>query len=420
MKLLQHVKNIRFQGKNGEVVYFDSNGDPPARYDILNFQLFSNGTSRYTQVGSFDSSAPEGQEININQSAILWNGGSSETPVSVCSDPCPTGYRKSLRRGQPVCCFDCIMCSKGHIANQSDSVECQACPSDQWPNEKRDRCIPKVVEFLSYGEPLGGSLMSATGICSTLTAFVLYIFMKNKETPIVKANNHELSYVLLVALLLGSLSPLLFIGRPTNVTCMLRQTVFGTVFSTCVSSILAKTVMVVIAFRATYPNSRLKKYLGSAIPNLIVTCCSGLQGLICMVWTVTFPPFLQFTTNSETANVIIECKEGSTVFFYAMLGYMGVLACMSFAVAFAARKLPDTFNEAKYITFSMLVFASVWLSFIPAYLSTQGKYMVAVEIFAILSASAGIIICIFFPKCYIILLRPERNTKEYLMGKRHT
>ncbi|XP_043925815.1 extracellular calcium-sensing receptor-like [Protopterus annectens] len=418
-KLLRHAKTIHFKNRNGEDVYFDDNGDPPACYDILNFQLLSDGSSRYTQVGSFDSTAPKGHEISINETAVIWHWGYGQTPVSVCSDLCPTGYRKSLRRGQPVCCFDCVICSKGHITNQSDSRECQLCPVDQWPNEKHDRCIPKDIEFLTFSETLGGVLTSATGVCSTLAAFVLYIFVKNKETPIVKANNRELSYVLLFALLLGSLSPLLFIGRPTSITCMLQQTLFGIAFSICVSSILAKTVMVVIAFRATDPTSGLKKYLGSAVPNLIVIFCSGLQGIICMVWTATFPPFLQFTTSSETAKVIIECKEGSVVFFYVMLAYMGLLACVSFAVAFAARKLPDIFNEAKHITFSMLVFASVWLAFIPAYLSTQGKYMVAVEIFAILSTSAGILICIFFPKCYIILFRPQKNTKEHLIGKRH-
>ncbi|XP_064419107.1 vomeronasal type-2 receptor 1-like [Latimeria chalumnae] len=292
-----------------------------------------------------------------------------------------------------------------------NSSYCQECPYDHWSNDRQDKCIPKSIEFLSFKEPLGIIIVSITVPSSLIPAATLYIFIRYHETPIVKANNCELSYLLLLALVLCFLCSLIFIGEPMIVTCILRQITFGIIFAFSVSCVLAKTIMVVIAFKATNPNSNLKKWVGLKLPNTVVFACTLLQVIICMVWLTTSPPFPEKNMNSEPGKIIIECNEGSTVAFSCMLGYMGLLAIVSFIVAFLARNLPNNFNEAKFITFSMLVFVSVWLSFIPAYLSTKGKYMVAVEIFAILASSAGLLACIFFPKCYIILLKPEINTQ---------
>ncbi|XP_069468336.1 vomeronasal type-2 receptor 26-like [Ambystoma mexicanum] len=336
-------------------------------------------------------------------------------PRSFCSESCLPGFRQSQRKGEPHCCFDCVPCPAGEISNMTDSVDCRNCPEDHWPNEGHTQCDMNTLQFLSFEDPLGLILSCVAGLLFLVTFFVLWVFRRYQDTPIIKANNRGLSYLLLIALMLCFLSTFTFIGHPMRVSCMLRQNSFGIAFSIIISTILAKTLTVIIAFNARDPSSHSSRWLRTRVTCALVLMCSSVPMLICMAWLFVKPPF---PVKIQIINMtILQCDEGSVVFFYLMLGYLGLLASVSFVVAFHARNLPQSFNEAKFLTFSMLVFLAVWVSFIPAYLSTQGKYMVAVEIFAILSSGAGLLGCIFIPKCYIILWRPDMNTRQHLMQR---
>ncbi|XP_059107772.1 vomeronasal type-2 receptor 116-like isoform X6 [Peromyscus eremicus] len=340
-----------------------------------------------------------------------------QVPTSTCSVKCTPGFRKFHQEQTADCCFDCAWCPENEISNETDMEQCVSCPDDHYSNAEHTHCLQRHVSFLAYEDPLGMTLACMSLCFSAFTALVLGAFVKYNDTPIVKANNRILSYILLISITFCFLCSLLFIGHPNIVTCILQQTIFGVFFTVAVSTVLAKTITVVLAFKLTTPGRRIRGMLVSGAPNFVIPICTMVQLVLCGIWLVTSPPFIDTDTHSEHGQIIIVCNKGSVIAFHFVLGYLGSLALGSFTVAFLARNLPDRFNEAKFLTFSMLVFCSVWVTFLPVYHSTKGKVMVIVEVFSILASSVGLLGCIFVPKCYVILMRPNSNSLQNYRDK---
>ncbi|XP_032772255.1 vomeronasal type-2 receptor 116-like isoform X2 [Rattus rattus] len=403
------LKNRIFINPVGELVNMNHRENRCAEYDIFNIWNFPQGFGLKVKIGGYFPCFPQSQQLHVSEDLEWASGGTSVVPTSMCSMTCAAGFMKIHQKQTADCCFDCVPCPENEVSNETDMEHCVRCPDDKYANLEQTYCLQRAVTYLAYEDPLGMALGCVALSFSAITILVLVTFVKYKDTPIVKANNCILSYILLISLVFCFLCSLFFIGHPNQATCILQQTTFGVFFTVAISAVLAKTITVVMAFKLTTPGRRMRGMLASGAPNFVIPFCTLIQLVLCGIWLVISPPFIDRDIHSEHGKTIIICNKGSVIVFHFVLGYLGSLALGSFTVAFLARNLPDRFNEAKFLTFSMLVFCSVWITFLPVYHSTMGKVMVVVEVFSILASSAGLLGCIFVPKCYVILVRPDSN-----------
>ncbi|XP_008303660.1 extracellular calcium-sensing receptor-like, partial [Stegastes partitus] len=273
-QFLYYLEKVNFTTSFGDQVSFDENGDALPIYDIMNWLWLPDGRTKVQNVG-----------------VVKKTTFTDQPPRSVCSESCPPGTRMARKNGQPVCCFDCVPCSERKFSNKTDSMECTSCPEDFWSSPQRDHCVPKKTEFLSYHEPLGICLTTVSLLGTFICAVVLGVFLYYRSTPMVRANNSELSFLLLVSLKLCFLCSLLFIGRPRLWTCQLRHAAFGISFVLCVSCILVKTMVVLAVFKASKPGGGANlKWFGAVQQRGTVFALTCIQAAICVVWIVSASP----------------------------------------------------------------------------------------------------------------------------------
>ncbi|KAK2902864.1 hypothetical protein QQF64_010271 [Cirrhinus molitorella] len=402
-ELFKQLRNVTFE-KEGVMYNFDANGDINLGYDVClwdehEFQEHDVVAKYYPTNSSFTFTRKNLSDI--------------ENVVSKCSNTCQPGQYKKTAEGQHTCCYECLACTENHYSNHTDADTCSKCdPEYMWSDANSSTCHPKYYEYFEWNSGFAIVLLALAALGILLLFSMSALFFWQRESLVVKAAGGPLCHLILFSLLVSFISVIFFVGNPSNVTCKVRQVIFGLSFTLCVSCILVKSLKILLAFQM---NLELKELLRKLYkPYVIVCICMGVQVTICTVWLTLYWPFKDKMVQPKS--ILLECNEGSKVMFGLMLGYIVLLVLICFMFAYKGRKLPQKYNEAKFITFGMLIYLMAWVIFIPVHLTTSGKYVPAVEVVVILISNYGILSCHFLPKCYIIIFKKEHNTKDAFLS----
>ncbi|XP_078011696.1 G-protein coupled receptor family C group 6 member A [Phascolarctos cinereus] len=406
LQLLEALKNVTFTDGESEF-QFDLQGDINIGYNVL---LWKEVNGHMTIINM--------AEYNLEKDAFIFKDRKTEKEFrnlkqiqSKCSRECGPGQMKKTTQSQHTCCYECVSCPENHYSNQTDMDHCLLCNNKtHWAPVNSTMCFEKQVEHLNWNDWFAILLLTLLALGIVCTLAVGIIFTRNLNTPVVKSSGGLIiCYVILLCHFFSFVSTSFFVGEPQDFKCKTRQNFFGVSFALCISCILTKSLKILLAFSFDPRLQTCLKRLYKPIP--IIVICTGVQMIICTIWLTFAEPFVEENFSIPRV-IILECDEGSIMAFGTMLGYIAILAFVCFISAFKGRKLPANYNKAKFITSGMIIYFIAWIIFIPIYATTFGKYLPAVEITVILISNYGILCCMFFPKCYIILCKQETNTKS--------
>ncbi|XP_077626908.1 metabotropic glutamate receptor 8 isoform X3 [Crocuta crocuta] len=411
-ELLGYIRAVNFNGSAGTPVTFNENGDAPGRYDIFQYQI-TNKSAEYKIIGHWTN------QLHLKVENMQWANREHAHPSSVCSLPCKPGERKKTVKGVP-CCWHCERCEGYNY--QVDELSCELCPLDQRPNINRTGCQLIPIIKLEWHSPWAVVPVFIAILGIIATTFVIVTFVRYNDTPIVRASGRELSYVLLTGIFLCYSITFLMIAAPDTIICSFRRIFLGLGMCFSYAALLTKTNRIHRIFEQGKKSVTAPKFISPASQLVITFSLISVQLLGVCVWFVVDPPHIiidygeQRTLDPENARGVLKC-DISDLSLICSLGYSILLMVTCTVYAIKTRGVPETFNEAKPIGFTMYTTCIIWLAFIPIFFGTaqsaEKMYIQTTTLTVSMSLSASVSLgMLYMPKVYIIIFHPEQNVQK--------
>lgn len=410
-----YLRNVSFKGPMGKV-QFDESGNPlTSSYGVINFQRrLENGDIKdYKEiVGSWNKASIVRLRVEIDK--IKWGGdySNSTIPTSTCSNVCPPGTSQSVTTS---CCWECTACPLGSVNPYPGALNCSECPKGQRSNKQRTECEELPVINIKLTDATGYLITGFTSLGVLLTLVSCLVLIKYRNTPLVKASSRELSAILLISIAMFFAQSFLSLTRPTTLVCRLAYCFNYTALGTCVATLMIKTLRILSAFHSNLVENQTKQCIVTTkMQATLIILLDSVVFCLLTFWLLLDAPYMSSVIQRDEY-IFLTCRpHRSTMGFslhVAINGYLVLLSLICTFHAFKARKLPENFNEARYIGFAMYILLLSSIAYFPVdFAGLENPSVTIVTCATTLVSSYGLLGCMFAPKLYVILFHPEQNT----------
>ncbi len=299
----------------------------------------------------------------------------------------------------------------------SDPTTCQKCLLEEWAPESSEQCLSRTVLFLAWDNPLSIALLFFLASCLLMTSSSAIILLLNLNTPVAKSAGGRTCLLMLAALTAAAMSSLCHFGRPSPLACILKHPLFIFSFSVCLACITVRSLQVVCIFKfASKLPPAYDKWAKNNGPEFTIFLVSVTIFLISVLRVVINPPQPSQDVNFYPDRIVLECSNTLSPGSFFELSYAGLLSMLCFSFSYMGKDLPANYNEAKSITFSLMVYMISWISVFTLYLNSRDPFTMAAQVFATIFSVLAIFGGYFLPKIYIIVLKPQMNTTTHFQN----
>ena len=413
--LLQYLYNVSFPGTSTELIDFDTNGDQRGGYTVINLQKKSDSSFGFEVVGDWDEDLSNRISSLQIYGDIQWSHGSNESvPISICSHPCGNGEYPEPIADQAQCCWVCRTCPGNNEV--STGLACTTCALGYTPNENNTECIFIEPSYLTWSHGWSIAIIILTIIGIIVTTIVATIFIVYYKHKLIKASSRELSAVLLTGIMLCYILPFFYIEKPSEWNCAIQRFGVGFCFSLCYSALLVKTNRIHRIFNQLKDSIQAPHLISPQSQLFFTALLVAVQVVIATVWLIAERPSVVHVYN--TMSTELKCGESPYIGLSITLGYNFILLFITTYFAFRTRKVPQNFNEAKFISFTVYTLCILWIAFIPIYFATTsllGTIYQTGSLMLVIILNASITLCFLFaPKIYYLFFKKQKENKSEL------
>ncbi|XP_059547574.1 taste receptor type 1 member 3 isoform X3 [Myotis daubentonii] len=339
-----------------------------------------------------------------------------QRPVSQCSRQCQEGQVRRVK-GFHSCCYDCVDCKAGSYQRSPDDLFCTPCAQDQWSPDRSLRCFPRRPRCLAWGELTVLLLLALLGLALGLVLAALGLFVRHRDSPLVRASGGPRACFGLACLGLVCLSVLLLPGWPSPAGCLAQQPLLHLPLTGCLSTLFLQAAEIFV--EAELPPSWadwLRGHLQGPRAWLAVLLAVLVEAALCTWYLAAFPPEVAMDWQVLPTEVLVHCRVRSWVGFGLVHAAHGALASLCFLGTFLVHRQPGRHDGARSLAFAMLAYFITWVSFVPLFANVHVAYQPAVQMGTSLLCVLGILATFHLPKCYLLLRLPAGNPPEFFLG----
>ena len=311
----------------------------------------------------------------------------------------------------------CQHCQQNHFKQQIGNQSCQLCSSDLVSDKNRLFCYDPFTEQHFNQERL---FYVYTGVCllgAVIDLAITLLFTIKRNTPICKASDFKLT---VFHLFIGfTIKVTLFISystAPTIIVCHASLFAYSALYSLFLGIVLMKSHKILKAFAAKIRASRKDRRNTNIQQSSIIVLVFTVSLLLMVV--VSAYKNLQVASQKDKKLLvkITYCANRIHSSVSIALAILLQIACL--VTAYRGRNLPSIFNNSMSMVYASFIGTVTFAVALTIQQFENDPF--AFDSISWVALSVNMIVYDVFcygDNVYILLFKPEKNTKRYIKGK---